>query len=646
MLSCRSHLPASVLLKLIRKDRAAPVGPAGAIALPGDPRPSEDRAVKPAPARGLLGLSLALAALLANAAVTFGSLHGLVEAQREVTRSHETLVELAQLFATVEGAEASQQRFLLSGDRAQLSAFEGARSVVATQLKRLGHLFEGDVPQTARLGDLAQAVQRDLERLSEGARMGREGRREEALARSGEAAPVPGEASVRGLVAALEEAERRSLSAAEAEAVRRRFAAFSSGLASALLGLGLIAIAALLLRGDLAVRAEAASALEAANSSLREADRRKDEFLAALAHELRNPLAAMRSALELVEAAEARPAPEAPALRSRGRAVLSRQLSHLTRLVDDLLDLSRVSSSRLALRREAVTLAGVVDAAVETARPAIEERGHALAVARGDRDVVVSGDPVRLVQVVGNLLGNAAKFTPAGGRIEVSVAADDAEAVVRVTDDGIGLAAGDLQRVFDLFEQGPAHPRAEGGLGVGLALSRRIAALHGGTLTATSPGPGKGSTFSLHLPRVPAPPRPAPAPPAPRAGGPPRRVLLVDDNADARSALSELLSLSGHEVREAADGESAIEAALGERPDAVLLDLGLPGMDGCEVARRLRAEPGLEGLLLVALSGWAGPEDRLRTAEAGFDHHLAKPVPLARLQEVLAAPRPTERPRP
>lgn len=603
--------------------------------------------MKTAPARGLVGLLLALAALLANAAVTFGSLHGLVEAQRAVTRSHEALVELAQLFAAVKDAEASQQRFRTESDRADLSAFEAARSALGTQLKRLGHLFEGDVPQTARLGDLAQAVQRDLTRLSEGTGVGagREVGRGEAPPRAGESRAAPEEASVRGLVAALEEAERRALSRAEAEAVRRRFAAFSSALASALLGLGLIALAALLLRGDLAARAEAASALEAANTSLREADRRKDEFLAALAHELRNPLAAMRSALELVEAAEGRPAAEAPALRSRGRAVLSRQLSHLTRLVDDLLDLSRVSSSRMALRREAVTLADVVEAAVEAARPAIEERGHTLAVAPPDRGVVVSGDPVRLVQVVANLLGNAAKFTPARGRIEVAVAADGQEAVVRVTDDGIGLAPEDLGRVFDLFEQGAASSaRADGGLGVGLALSRRIASLHGGSLTASSPGPGKGSTFSLHLPRVPAPPRPAPARPVSRAEVPPRRILLVDDNADARGSLAELLSLSGHEVREAPDGPSAIEAARRERPDVALLDLGLPGMDGYELARRLRAEPGLEGLLLVALSGWAGPEDRLRTAEAGFDHHLAKPVALARLLEALAGP--TTRPRP
>lgn len=602
--------------------------------------------MNPVPAKGLLGLGLALVALLANAAVTFWNLDRLVSVQREVTRSHETLAELEQLFATLKDAEASQHRFLISDERAALTPYLAARSVVGIQLRRLGHLFEGDAPQTAQLGDLAQAVQRDLAWLGEGVRLARDGRREEALALAAAAPEGIEGTTLRGLVVTLEDAERRALTLRDAEAGRLRFAAFTSGLASVLLGLGLLAVAAILLRSDLAARAEAALALEAANSSLRDADRRKDEFLASLAHELRNPLAAMRSAVELLDASESRADDAAPGRRALGRAVLSRQLSHLTRLVDDLLDLSRVSSSKLVLRKEAVALADVVEAALETTRPAIEEKGHSLGVTLPGKSVVVNGDPVRLAQVVGNLLGNAAKFAPSGGRITVAVDADDVEAVVRVTDDGIGLAPGDLERVFDLFEQGPSTlPSAEGGLGVGLALSRRLASLHGGSLTAASPGPGKGSTFSLHLPRVPAPPRALSPAPAPRPAGPPRRLLLVDDNADAVAALAELLAISGHEVHTAPDGLSGMEAARRLRPDAVLLDLALPGLDGYETARRLRADPDLDGTLLIALSGWAGPEDRLRSAEAGFDHHLAKPVPHARLEEVLSIALSTRRPR-
>lgn len=579
------------------------------------------------PRKALLGLGLALTALLANAGLTIGNLHGLVAVQREVTRSHQLLVELERLDGTLKDAEAAQVRFLMTEGRSSLVPYETARNVLSLELQRLGELVEGDERQTARLGELAHAVRQQQDRLADGIRLVRAGRREEALSDALVPTELPARSGVRDAVEALEDAERRALSAREAEARRRRFAAVSSSFAS------------LLLRSDLAARADAAAALELSNSSLRDADRKKDEFLVSLAHELRNPLAAMRSAVDLLEASGSRAGEATPPRRTLASAVLSRQLSHVTRLVDDLLDLSRVTSARVVLRKEAVALSDVVEAALETTRPAIEARSHALAVKLPEESVVVEGDPVRLAQVVSNLLTNAAKYATPGGRIALEVAADDAEAVVRVTDDGIGLAPEDLERVFGLFEQGPGgQPHPDGGLGVGLALARRLAQLHGGSLSAESPGPGLGSTFTLRLPRQAAPQRGAPrAAPAAPPGGPPRRVLVVDDNADAAAALAELLSISGHDVRLAADGGSGLEAAREHRPDVVVLDLGLPGPDGYEVARRLRDEPGLEGAVLIALSGWARPEDRRRAVEAGFDHYLVKPVGAARLKELLAA---------
>ncbi len=325
----------------------------------------------------------------------------------------------------------------------------------------------------------------------------------------------------------------------------------------------------------------------------------------------------MRNAVELLAATEAAADEKAGERRTLSRVILGRQLSHLTRLVDDLLDLSRVASSRVTLRKEAVSLSDVIEAALEVTRPALDARRHTLSVRLPDQEVLVQGDPVRLAQVLSNLVSNAAKYSPPDGRVELAVGADEAEAVVRVSDDGIGLAREDLERVFGLFEQGTVRPDGDEGLGVGLALSRRLAQLHGGSLTASSDGPGLGSTFVLRLPRASAPLRSPALPEEVRATVTPRRVLLVDDNADGVRSLAEILSLGGHDVHVASDGPSGLEAARQLLPDAVVLDLGLPGFDGYELARRLRSEADLEGTLLIALSGWAGREERARAAAAG-----------------------------
>lgn len=588
-------------------------------------------------------LGVATATLLANALLTLGNVEGLASVHRESARSQQVLTELARLEGTLSGAEAAQHQFLLSGGTTSLAPLEAARTLIGIQLDRLGELLRADGAQTARLAALGLTTRRRLAELNEEVRLFRAGARGPASTLAAAGAERSEGGPLRAELDVLEGSERAVLAALDATAARKRAAALASTLASTLLGFGFVVVALLVLRREVVSATASAYALERANAALKDLDRRKDEFLVSLAHELRNPLAAMRSAVELGGAVDGSADGKAQERRALARAVLSRQLSHLTRLVDDLLDLSRVTNSRVVLRKEALPLAEVVEAALETTRPAIEARRHSLAVHVPDDVVLVEADPVRLAQVVSNLLTNAAKYAPAGGHIELSVAADDAEAIVRVTDDGIGLAPQDLERVFGLFEQGAVRPDGDEGLGVGLALARRLAQLHGGSLSASSPGPGHGSTFTLRLPRASAPQRVEAPPEAPAAEAGPRRVLLVDDNVDGARSLAELLSVSGHDVHVASDGPSGLDAARRLTPDAIVLDLGLPGFDGYELARLVRAEPALAGTLLVSLSGWAGRDDRARAADAGIDHHLVKPAGAARIAELLATATPRPR---
>jgi signal transduction histidine kinase len=370
-----------------------------------------------------------------------------------------------------------------------------------------------------------------------------------------------------------------------------------------------------------------------AADALRDADRKKDEFLATLAHELRNPLAPLRNGLQILNLAQTGESAV------RARAMMERQLGHLVRLVDDLLEISRVTSGKVRLRPELVELRGAVEAAVEASRPAVEGGRHALSVRLGDERLWLRADPTRLAQVIGNLLTNAAKYTPAGGRIDVTAERENGHAVVRVTDTGVGIPAEMLPRVFDLFAQVEEHrDRAQGGLGIGLALVKRLVELHGGAVTADSPGPDRGSTFAIRLPLAAG----SPVRPAARgdAGatfrGRPRRVLIVDDNRDQADSLSELLALSGHKTATAADGADALATAARFRPELVFLDIGLPGMSGYDVARALRADPYCGEAVLVALTGWGSEDDRRRSAEAGFDFHLVKPVETGQLAGLLA----------
>jgi two-component system CheB/CheR fusion protein len=375
-----------------------------------------------------------------------------------------------------------------------------------------------------------------------------------------------------------------------------------------------------------------------AEEALRQADRRKDEFLALLAHELRNPLAPITNALHLLRTG----ADLGEQDRHDAFDVLERQVEHLVRLVDDLLDVNRITRGKIHLQKERVDVATVVARSVEGSRPLIDARRHALEVSLPQEPLVLEADPVRLAQALWNLLNNAAKYTPEGGRIGLTVRREGGEVVFRVRDNGMGIRPDMLGKVFDLFAQAERTlDRAEGGLGIGLTLVRRLTEMHGGTVEAHSEGPGRGSEFVLRFPLPPvaagdAVPQPDLVPP--RSPVPGRRILVVDDNLDGARSLAKLLRLFGNDVRTVHDGRAALEVAAEYRPQVVFLDIGLPGMDGLEVCRHLRRQPGLGQTMVIALTGYGGDDDRRRSQEAGFHAHLVKPVDLDTLREVLSCP--------
>jgi signal transduction histidine kinase len=391
------------------------------------------------------------------------------------------------------------------------------------------------------------------------------------------------------------------------------------------------------------LQAEKTRELEQLNATLREANRHKDEFLAMLAHELRNPLASIHNAMQLMRN---------PALPTAqlgwAREMIERQLGHLTRLIDDLLDVARITRGKINLAREPVALSTLVARSVETVQPLLTQKRHQLLVDVAREPLYIDGDPTRLIQIVGNILSNATKYTDAGGRIELWAGSRGEMIEIRIRDNGIGIAPELIVDVFNLFAQAQASRLDQGsqaGLGIGLALVKRLVELHGGQVEARSDGPGTGSEFCVRFPRVgraalesllrskkPAVPEPAAAAMPAR-----RRILIADDNRDALESLAQLLQLAGHEVYRAGDGLEAIGAAEEFRPELMLLDIGMPGLDGYEVARRVRAQEWGRSTVLVAVTGWGQDADRRRSREAGFDSHWVKPLDAHKLASLLGS---------
>jgi signal transduction histidine kinase len=378
----------------------------------------------------------------------------------------------------------------------------------------------------------------------------------------------------------------------------------------------------------------ALAAERARREAAEETDRRKDEFLAMLAHELRNPLAPIRNASHMLRLMLHRHDPELTQLQD----MIDRQLGNLTRLVDDLLDVSRITSGKIRLNLEPIDLALAAATAIETSRPLIDARKQELKVSLPAGPVPVLGDQTRLSQVLSNLLNNAAKYTPEGGHISLMVSCEDAEVICRVCDDGVGIDPAMLPTIFDLFIQAEqSMDRAQGGLGIGLTLARQLVDMHNGTLEATSPGPGHGSEFIVRLPLAAMTTERAPVRKVIPSCKPSSdlRILVVDDNKDAAQSLAMVLQVEGYKVCTANDGASALRAFTEFSPDAVFLDLGLPGMDGYTVARRLREQDPSTDLLLIAVTGYGSDVDKSRSRAAGFNHHLIKPVDFAELQRLL-----------
>jgi signal transduction histidine kinase len=390
---------------------------------------------------------------------------------------------------------------------------------------------------------------------------------------------------------------------------------------------------------------ERTTALQVSDAQLREANRRKDEFLATLAHELRNPLAPVRSAVQVlrlkgIESPEVQWASE----------LIDRQVQAMSRLIDDLMDVSRINQGKIDLRRERAELVDILHDSVETTRPVIDAFGHHLTMTLPPEPLQLDADPTRLAQAFMNLLNNAAKYTDPGGTIELTASKEADTVVVSVKDTGIGIAAERLDSVFEMFSQvETALSRSRGGLGIGLSLTQRLVELHGGTVQARSGGLGRGSEFVVRLPLVQRPADADPSRSAPPealfvAPGSGLRILVADDNRDAADTMAVLLEVMGHEVRYVHDGEAAVLEATSFEPDVVLLDIGMPKLNGYEACRKIRAQPGTSSMKIIAVTGWGQPEDRLSSEDAGFDHHLVKPVDPVELGELIGALSPKTNP--
>ncbi len=394
--------------------------------------------------------------------------------------------------------------------------------------------------------------------------------------------------------------------------------------------LGVIA----LMIGVMAIVWIALRALRRHEHALSAADHRKDVFLATLAHELRNPLAPLRNALELQ-----RRAASEPKIVEAARAMMERQVGHLVRLVDDLLDMSRITNGRLRLEEKPIVLADVLNVAIETSKPLIEAAKHELSVEVPRQPIYVQADAIRLAQVFANLLNNSAKYTPAGGHIWLTVELRAGAAVITVRDTGIGIASNDLSSIFDLFSQiAPSLEVSKSGLGIGLTLAKGLVELHGGTIAATSGGLEKGSEFTVRLPVLATDADTGAARTDEKQPSRPthRRIVVVDDLGDAADSLAAMLRMMGHDTRTAYDGVEAVQAVRAFGPDVVFLDIGLPKMNGYDVARSIRSQLGGERVTLVALTGWGQEQDRRRAADAGFNHHLTKPVDPQTVEALIA----------
>jgi signal transduction histidine kinase len=644
-----------------------------------------------------IGFALALLGVIADAVVGHRNIADVVKTNREVARSHEVQTALERLLSTIKDAETGQRGYIITG---RVRFLEPYREAVADVEKRLSlvRVLTADLPHhQARVTEVDRLTHAKLKELSETIAAYDDPARgpDVAIEMVNQGEGHRDMEALRHEIGAIQKEEGEQLERRKADADVSLQRATLMNLIAGVAGILLVAVAFGLFRRDLKAReaaatnlrrandeledrvarrtvalqktadelsvevkqrrhaedllrqsqeqlerrvAERTAELRSANAQLAEADRHKDEFLAMLAHELRNPLAPIRNAVSLL-----RRRPGGDSVVGEMSAMLDRQVGHLAQLVDDLMDVARITSGKIDLRLSAMDLATALRRTADAVRPLLAERRHEFIVETPDEPVWVSGDPVRVEQILSNLLQNAGKYTPPGGQVTLSLAvhrdgAGPGHALLTVADSGMGIRPEMLPRIFDMFQQGDRPQAGVGkmieGLGIGLTLVRNLVALHGGTVEAKSPGLGKGSEFVIRLPRIaPGATRP---PTAQRPERRPRKVLVVDDNKDAATSLAAVLRHEGHDVRLAYDGPEALAAVHSEKPQVVLLDIGMPGMDGYEVARRLRKTPDFDATPIIALTGFGLADDHRLSREAGFDQHLTKPVDPEALLDVLA----------
>ncbi len=565
----------------------------------------------------LWAIGLTLAVLFGGALVGYLNARHLLATEQLVGDSDDTIVDLTRLLSAVRDAERSQRGYLLTDGAEHLERYRHATMRIAGEMAVLSREVRTDAGQRARLATLRQQVTLKVAQLERMISLEQAGNGAAALAlvRSDSGKRLMDEIAAH--VAAMRTTEYALLARRAADARLRSRVTIVAMVAPALIGAILLGLMFYL--GNRRI------------VELNEADRQKDEFLALLAHELRGPLAPLRNGLELIKHPDG-----AEELRRRACALMERQLEQLVRLVNDLLDASRIARGKVELHRELTDLGAQIREVVEVERPQAEAAGLELEVTLPPQPLLVEGDAVRLTQVFRNLLHNARKYTEPGGRIGISLAPERGYAVARVKDTGLGIPKAKLEAIFEMFAQMEAGlPRSQGGLGIGLALARRLLALHGGSVQAFSEGPGHGSEFVVRLPLALRTRRTETAAHPEEVTPPSRRILVVDDNTDTATSLAALLRLAHHETYIAHDGLEALKAAEGLRPDVVLLDVQMPELDGYEVCRRIRQRPWGRHVTLVAVTGLGQESDKQKSREAGFDAHLTKPPEYAAIARLL-----------
>jgi signal transduction histidine kinase len=576
-----------------------------------------------------LGAGLLVVVLLGSATLDTWNTRRLNEETSSVVHAQKVLTLTSDIEWSLTDAESGVRGFILVGQDVFLRPFQEAGGRLDDLFAALHQETAGSPEQNAHVHRLEKAAAVRMRQLQHAIALRRKSLAEaQQFIASGEGRREMD--VLRGLITNVEAVEHTVFEEREQRSHHVYYVAQAGAILSTAFGLVMIAVVYVLLRR----RFEDARKMQEAEM-LKEADRRKNEFLATLAHELRNPLAPIRNAVEMLD-----DAPQESRVVRMAQAMIKRQLGHMVRLVDDLLDVSRIAKGKLQLRRERIELASVVESAVEESRPIIDAAKHRLTISLPLERIFLDGDPTRLSQVLSNLLTNAAKYTDGGGEICLSAERQDGAVVVSVRDTGIGIDARHLSGIFDMFSQmEPAISRSQGGLGIGLSLVKKLVELHGGSIVAHSDGPGRGSEFRVRLPVLDVAAGPAPsrvdASCEKPLRSPKRRLLIVDDNVDAATSLSFLLERLGHDVSTAYDGLEAVQAAAAFRSDIVLLDIGLPKMNGYEAAREIRRQPGGNNVILIALTGWGHEEDKRRAVEAGFDHHITKPVDVRALGRFL-----------